>query len=388
MRRKSWSYLLEVIIFVLVSTMKNVSGTSYEFCIKDFISLGRHAWRCKGRITTTTAIIETNNQSIFPNTSLATQNNNNDLITQAENTFDPHGNENKEHKFRCYRGREFNTLRGLNTHRRSCIVKETPDMKELFKDTTEEIDVTQNGDDEITDIITDMPKIFIKKGVILPNSERDWERTNQFFRSNLHHNNEILNIDNEINLMQSSIYNDFSEQHGVVNDGKKSYDTDYNVMTKNKLKRQSAVLKSRILNPEEEIKHVSRILRKNFRKKRISENYDHQSDYYKYFWKYCEKASEPKEERVKPLFTENDCEKCFKNILSDKNRQKRFTSLLWMNTFKDPIINFNLEPPTYTEISKIISKMKSSASSCPLDQISVIASKKCPILRSHLTKII
>ena len=32
--------------------------------------------------------------------------------------------------------------------------------------------------------------------------------------------------------------------------------------------------------------------------------------------------------------------------------------------------------------------MKSSASLSPLDQISVIAFKKCPILRSHLTKII
>ena len=55
-------------------------------------------------------------------------------------------------------------------------------MKELSKDTREEIDVTRNGDDEIIDIITDMPKRFIKKGVILPNSERDWESTNEFFK--------------------------------------------------------------------------------------------------------------------------------------------------------------------------------------------------------------
>ena len=59
-----------------------------------------------------------------------------------------------------------------------------------------------------------------------------------------------------------------------------------------------------------------------------------------------------------------------------------------MITFKDPTINFDLELLTYTEITKIISKMKSSASSCPLDQVSVITFKKWPILRSHLTKII
>ena len=36
-------------------------------------------------------------------------------------------------------------------------------MKELFKDTTEEINVTQNGEDVIIDLITDIPKRFIKK---------------------------------------------------------------------------------------------------------------------------------------------------------------------------------------------------------------------------------
>ena len=39
-------------------------------------------------------------------------------------------------------------------------------------------------------------------------------------------------------------------------------------MSKNELKRQLKVLKSRISKPEEEIKHVSLILRKTFRKKR------------------------------------------------------------------------------------------------------------------------
>ena len=46
-----------------------------------------------------------------------------------------------------------------------------------------------------------------------------------------------------------------------------------------------------------------------------------------------------------------------------------------MKMLKDPTINFNLEPPTYAEITKIISKIKSSASPCPLSQVSVIAFK-------------
>ena len=141
MRRKSRNYLVEVIILVLVLTMKNISGISCKFCNKYFIPLGRHTLRCKARITTITATIETNNQLLSPNTPLATQNNGNVLVTEVENNVDPHENENKDQKFRCYYGREFNFLEGLNTHRRSCFVGKTPDVKELFKDTTEEIDV-------------------------------------------------------------------------------------------------------------------------------------------------------------------------------------------------------------------------------------------------------
>ena len=151
-------------MLVLVLIMKNVSDISCKFCNKDFIFLGRNTWRCKARITTITVTIETNNQSLSPNTSLATQKNSNVLITQVENTFEPHENENKEHKFRCYCGREFYTL---NTHRRSCFVGKTSDMKELFKDTAEEINVTRNSDDEKIDILTAMPRRFIKKGVNL-----------------------------------------------------------------------------------------------------------------------------------------------------------------------------------------------------------------------------
>ena len=54
----------------------------------------------------------------------------------------------------------------------------------------------------------------------------------------------------------------------------------------------------------------------------------------------------------------------------------------------EPTINFNLETLSYTEITKIIMKMKPSASPCPNDAICIIAFKRCLILRSHLVKII
>ena len=47
---------------------------------------------------------------------------------------DPHESEKKDHKFRCYCGREFKLLRGSNTHRRSCFAGKKPSIAELFDD--------------------------------------------------------------------------------------------------------------------------------------------------------------------------------------------------------------------------------------------------------------
>ena len=45
-----------------------------------------------------------------------------------------------------------------------------------------------------------------------------------------------------------------------------------------------------------------------------------------------------------------------------------------------------VKPPTYKEIMKIIMKMKSSGSPYPLDQISEIILKRCPIRRTYVWK--
>ena len=42
------------------------------------------------------------------------------------------------------------------------------------------------------------------------------------------------------------------------------------------------------------------------------------------------------------------------------------------------------QPVTYQKICKVINRMKSSGSPCPIDQISIICFKRCPYLRSYL----
>ena len=56
------------------------------------------------------------------------------MINSANQDFDPLANEKCNQEFCCYCGRSFNSLRGLNTHRRTCFVGESIDVKEAIND--------------------------------------------------------------------------------------------------------------------------------------------------------------------------------------------------------------------------------------------------------------
>ena len=212
---------------------------------------------------------------------------------------------------------------------------------------------------------------------------------NEFFRTNIHHKANFEDVNSKIRDMQNTIYNYFSETHGSVKDGEKNlFDTDYRAMSKNELKRQLKTLNNQIPQPEGEITYFSKLLRHKFKKRKNENNFDHQVEYYKNFWKCCEKILEPETEKVKPNFSETDCVHNFRNILKLKNKHKRFTRSLWVKEFENPTTDFNMQPPTHVEVTKVIMKMKSSAPPCLLDQISVITFKKCPVLRSRLTNIL
>ena len=91
---------------------------------------------------------------------------------------------------------------------------------------------------------------------------------------------------------------------------------------------------------------------------------------------------------LKPNFAEINCVHYLRNTLKLKTRHKRFTSPSGMREFENPAYDFKIQPPTFAEITKFIMKMKFSASPRPLDQISVITFKKCPVLTSRLKNIL
>ena len=257
MSRKAWYYLYVTLILLLVLVTKNVVGVTCEFC-KNFVNF--LTLRCKSKITSiTTVATESTNRPLTSNESLVTVNNNNEIITCVNQDFDSHEKENRDHEFRCYCRCSFNSFRGLNTHRRTCFVGESIDIKELFKDAMEEIlNNATYENDEIIDY-EDLPKGLIKRRVILPNSVQEWEHANEYFRGHLRHSNKVKDANKEINDMKNKIYEYFCETHRQVKDKEIN---EFENWTKNQLKNHLKLLKSQNPKPVEDIKRASHLLRK------------------------------------------------------------------------------------------------------------------------------
>ena len=83
-----------------------------------------------------------------------------------------------------------------------------------------------------------------------------------------------------------------------------------------------------------------------------------------------------------------DCLSYFSKTLAKVNPNKLFVIPSWKPKLSDPVFKFDLDRPTYQQITNIIRKMKSSGSPCPLDQLSIICFKRCPYLRSYLADLI
>ena len=143
-----------------------------------------------------------------------------------------------------------------------------------------------------------------------------------------------------------------------------------------------------------EIKYVSRLVRSNLKtnpNNNSPNNADVSFNHDKYlernFWGYVKKVINYKE-CLLPNFDMNVCFSYFKKVLAKINPNKQFQIPNWIPLLPDPNIQFDLEPPTYQQVTNIVRKMKSSGSPCPLDQLSIICFKRCPYLRSYLTKLI
>ena len=78
----------------------------------------------------------------------------------------------------------------------------------------------------------------------------------------------------------------------------------------------------------------------------------------------------------------------FSKFFSAINPLATFIIPSWIPSLSQPSTPYDLSPPTYQQITKVIRRIKASGSPCPLDKISIIPYKRCPYLRSFITEVI
>jgi hypothetical protein len=105
------------------------------------------------------------------------------------------------------------------------------------------------------------------------------------------------------------------------------------------------------------------------------------------FWGYIKNVIN-KKDSILPSFNVTDCFTYFSKSLAKINPNRLFNISSWIPKLSDPEVQFNLDAPTYQQMTNVIRKMKSSGSPCPLDQLSIICFKRCPYLRTYLCELI
>ena len=90
--------------------------------------------------------------------------------------------------------------------------------------------------------------------------------------------------------------------------------------------------------------------------------------------------------KVLPSFSVEECTVHFLKVFSSTSPNRQFPIPSWIPALQQTSIPFNLEPPSYDRITNVSRRMKASGSPCPLDQITIICFKRCPYLRSVITR--
>ena len=222
----------------------------------------------------------------------------------------------------------------------------------------------------------------------MPKSLDQWKFANDYFRATVPIAEiKISNLPSINNNMNNVIYNYFAKKFGLVKSAKNAdLDSKYKGYSNHKLKSCLKQLKHSEADIVE-IRVVSHLLRSrlNTSRPKTSEGYDDEKIKMN-FWGYVKTICK-KSDTSLPSFDGLMCTNFFAKLFSPVNATKKFEILDWIPTLPIPNSPFDLSPPSYKQITKVVRRIKTSGSPCPLDQLSIIPFKWCPYLRSYLTEV-
>ena len=293
----------------------------------------------------------------------------------------------------CECGKKCKGLRGLKTHQRTC--RFVMGLNEELIQPEQDNELETN---DIEDLILTSSNPDLKPGVKLPQTEPEFAFTEDFLRSHL--NIEDIQSDSDLDAlitnMNDTAYGFLAKNYGPVERGHNidiELEDTYKNFSKQQLKKELSRLKKFESDNVNKVKFVARLLRKklagNLNSTSKVTTIDHNAEITKNFWKYVKNYVEgEKSDNQNASFGKKKCVDYFKSAFKSLSPRRLFVIPSWIPRFKEPEHSFDTSIPTYAEITRIIRKIKSKGSPCPLDQILIILFKRSPYVRSYITSII
>ena len=176
-----------------------------SFRNQDFVSLGRHKWRCKERVYYDGSGDQTSTTSRSRHA----------IPTFSETV-------SSKTVIKCCCGKICKGARGLKMHQQSCQVIHglNNELLEDLEDQMHANEILENTEIEFSDSACDLQteQNFpdLKKGIKLPKNENQWLTANEYFKSSLQLNNPITtqHLNSNISFLNNLIYEYFSENFG------------------------------------------------------------------------------------------------------------------------------------------------------------------------------
>ena len=370
-------------------------GVKCQYCNNDFVSVKRHEWRCKSRCTAIATVLHSAH-AVASNQPVSAS------LLPDQSTTDAGGPPVDDTT--CVCGRKCAGRRGLRAHERSC-----PVLKSLMKSSTDQ--ATQpsaaaahppaQADDDITTSPRPPPTFQVKPGLKLPKTNDQWTEANLFFKLHLssYLSKPFANLDADVSKIQDEVYEYFATTWGTVT---AENDSDFSSKYKDKsiaslqkslkrLKNMASVVNNNI----DEIKYVSALIRSKLSMSKkdkqgiindsslsLSRNLNIR------FWKTC-KSLFNSVNRVTPSFDITACFNYFVTVLTQVDRLRSFVMPTWIPPLPSAASTDHCDAcPSYCQVASAINRCRPNASACPLDQLSIIILKRCPILRTFLHHII
>ena len=242
------------------------------------------------------------------------------------------------------------------------------------------------------------------QGVSLPKSEKAWEEMGHYFHAHPLFRfavGKIGDLDAAAMEFNQSIYGYLKEKYGTLKGSEKAvirgdsaFDIKYRDWSRSRIRRALSKLKCRRPVIEgsslcDEILYLSHRLRHEMSSRPQAARPVTDKDFGIGVWATCQKIFLDVVASL-PTFNILECGAYFLKVLSvpDSLRLCLFQIPQWFVSLPPPATPFDLSAPSYAEIASNIKKARAGSSACPLDQISVISLKKCPILRTILHNII